>query len=187
MAVSVDGRHLCAASIEEADDTQGWIQKFRGGIVRVSFAVWIRDVDESGYFDDLDAVYEQGEQELARFLPEIESSRDGRGRGRAGGSCRTAGSSYRSTAWSRLMMPVRSSTRRAVHAEEAEVGEQVGEHLVAPASRCGLRHAVAAGEVEQASIVTQHREHQPVDPWLKAATVAGSRSHQARPKHVTTP
>ncbi|MEU8653716.1 hypothetical protein [Streptomyces sp. NPDC048737] len=29
---------------------------------------------KSGYFDDLDAVYEQGEQELAAFLPEIENS-----------------------------------------------------------------------------------------------------------------
>ncbi|MGW5973559.1 hypothetical protein [Streptomyces sp. NPDC055186] len=56
------------------DDIRGWIQKFRSGAVRVSFAVWIRDVDESGYFDDLDAVYEQGEQALAAFLPEIENS-----------------------------------------------------------------------------------------------------------------
>ncbi|MFF8974817.1 hypothetical protein [Streptomyces sp. NPDC014995] len=53
---------------------RGWIQTFRSGAVRVSFAVWIRDVDESGYFDDLDAVYEQGEQALAGFLPEIEDS-----------------------------------------------------------------------------------------------------------------
>jgi hypothetical protein len=56
------------------DGTQGWIQKFHSGSVCVSFAVWVRDVDESDYFDDLDAVYEQGEQELARFLPEIENS-----------------------------------------------------------------------------------------------------------------
>ncbi|WP_457456571.1 hypothetical protein [Streptomyces sp. TE5632] len=56
------------------DGIRGWIQKFRSGAVRVSFAVWIRDVDESGYFDDLDAVYEQGEQALAAFLPEIENS-----------------------------------------------------------------------------------------------------------------
>ncbi|MFF9218940.1 hypothetical protein [Streptomyces viridosporus] len=56
------------------DGIRGWIQKFRCGAVRVSFAVWIRDVDESGYFDDLDAVYEQGEQALATFLPEIENS-----------------------------------------------------------------------------------------------------------------
>lgn len=53
---------------------RGWIQTFRTGAVRVSFAVWIRDVDESGYFDDLDAVYEQGKQVLADFLPEIEGS-----------------------------------------------------------------------------------------------------------------
>ncbi|WDG32326.1 hypothetical protein N7925_30325 [Streptomyces sp. CA-278952] len=52
----------------------GWIQTFGGGAVSVSFFVWIRDVDESGYFDDLDAVYEQGEQVLADFLPEIEAS-----------------------------------------------------------------------------------------------------------------
>ncbi|MFJ8970808.1 MULTISPECIES: hypothetical protein [Streptomyces] len=52
----------------------GWIQTFGGGAVSVSFFVWIRDVDESGYFDDLDAVYEQGEQVLADFLPEIEES-----------------------------------------------------------------------------------------------------------------
>ncbi|MFD5271651.1 hypothetical protein [Streptomyces sp. NPDC058335] len=56
------------------DGIRGWTQKFRSGAVRVSFAVWMRDVDESGYFDDLDAVYEQGEQELARFLPEIDNS-----------------------------------------------------------------------------------------------------------------
>lgn len=56
------------------DGIRGWTQKFRSGAVRTSFAVWIRDVDESGYFDDLDAVYEQGEQELATFLPEIENS-----------------------------------------------------------------------------------------------------------------
>ncbi|WP_335937606.1 hypothetical protein [Streptomyces sp. PTD5-9] len=52
----------------------GWIQTFTSGAVSVSFAVWIRDVDESGYFDDLEAVYEQGEQALAAFLPEIEES-----------------------------------------------------------------------------------------------------------------
>ncbi|MGJ3558069.1 hypothetical protein ACR6C2_00530 [Streptomyces sp. INA 01156] len=57
-----------------ARTASGGIQKFRSGAVRVSFAVWIRDVDESGYFDDLDAVYEQGEQALAAFLPEIENS-----------------------------------------------------------------------------------------------------------------
>ncbi|MFJ9058126.1 hypothetical protein [Streptomyces sp. NPDC102409] len=51
-----------------------WIQTLTSGTVSVSFAVWIRDVDESGYFDDLDAVYEQGEQALADFLPEIEES-----------------------------------------------------------------------------------------------------------------
>ncbi|MER5612528.1 hypothetical protein [Streptomyces sp. NPDC002215] len=52
----------------------GWIQTFSGGAVSVNFYVWIRDVDESGYFDDVDAVYEQGEQALAGFLPEIEES-----------------------------------------------------------------------------------------------------------------
>ncbi|NEB41114.1 hypothetical protein [Streptomyces sp. SID14515] len=52
----------------------GWIQTFGGGAVSVSFFVWIRDVDESGYFDDLDAVYAQGEQALTDFLPEIEES-----------------------------------------------------------------------------------------------------------------
>lgn len=56
------------------DGVRGWTQEFRSGAVRVSFAVWIRDVDESGCFDDLDAVYEQGEQVLATFLPEIEDS-----------------------------------------------------------------------------------------------------------------
>ncbi|MFK0134637.1 hypothetical protein ACIQRZ_30220 [Streptomyces rubiginosohelvolus] len=52
----------------------GWIQSFEGGAVSVSFFVWIRDVDESGYFDDVEAVYEEGEQMLADFLPEIEGS-----------------------------------------------------------------------------------------------------------------
>ncbi|WP_405928229.1 hypothetical protein OG554_06900 [Streptomyces griseus] len=52
----------------------GWIRTFGGGAVSVSFFVWIRDVDESGYFDDLDAVYAQGERALADFLPEIEES-----------------------------------------------------------------------------------------------------------------
>ncbi|MEV4333396.1 hypothetical protein AB0K02_23110 [Streptomyces sp. NPDC049597] len=56
------------------DGVRGWIQTFRSGAVRVSFAVWIRDVDESGYFDDLEAVYEEGERALAAFLPEIEQS-----------------------------------------------------------------------------------------------------------------
>ncbi|MCX5340291.1 MULTISPECIES: hypothetical protein [Streptomyces] len=58
----------------DKDGVGGWIQTFGGGAVSVSFAVWIRDVDESGYFDDLEAVYEQGEQALADFLPEIEES-----------------------------------------------------------------------------------------------------------------
>ncbi|MFF3786353.1 hypothetical protein [Streptomyces sp. NPDC001933] len=58
----------------DKDGVGGWIQAFGGGVVCVSFAVWIRDVDESGYFDDLDAVYEQGEQALADFLPEIKGS-----------------------------------------------------------------------------------------------------------------
>ncbi|MET8605317.1 hypothetical protein ABZV92_17430 [Streptomyces rubiginosohelvolus] len=52
----------------------GWIQSIGGGAVSVSFFVWIRDVDESGYFDDVEAVYEEGEQMLADFLPEIEGS-----------------------------------------------------------------------------------------------------------------
>ncbi|MFB7912984.1 hypothetical protein [Streptomyces sp. NPDC056061] len=56
------------------DGVGGWIQTFTGGAVSVKFYVWIRDVDESGYFDDVDAVYEQGEQALADFLPEIEES-----------------------------------------------------------------------------------------------------------------
>ncbi|MEU1488039.1 hypothetical protein [Streptomyces sp. NPDC005752] len=51
-----------------------WIQTFTNGTVIVSFAVWIREVDESGYFDDLEAVYEQGKQALADFLPEIAES-----------------------------------------------------------------------------------------------------------------
>lgn len=56
------------------DGVDGWIQAFGDGAVQVSFAVWIRDVDASGYFDDLDAVYDEGERVLARFLPEIEES-----------------------------------------------------------------------------------------------------------------
>ncbi|MFE0415796.1 hypothetical protein [Streptomyces tendae] len=40
---------------------------FSIGTVRVPFAVWIRDVDESGSGDDLDAAYEQGERALATF------------------------------------------------------------------------------------------------------------------------
>lgn len=58
----------------DKDGVSAWIQTFRDGVVCVSFAVWIRDVDASGYFDDLDAVYEQGERVLADFLPEIEES-----------------------------------------------------------------------------------------------------------------
>ncbi|MBM7055568.1 MULTISPECIES: hypothetical protein [Streptomyces] len=53
---------------------EGGIQTFGGDAVSVSFFVWIRDVDESGYFDDVEAVYAQGEQALADFLPEIEGS-----------------------------------------------------------------------------------------------------------------
>jgi hypothetical protein len=56
------------------DGVRGWIQTFSSGSIRVSFTVWIRDVDESGYFDDLDAVYEEGEQALTAFLPQIEQS-----------------------------------------------------------------------------------------------------------------
>ncbi|MFD4747659.1 hypothetical protein ACFWOS_19670 [Streptomyces rubiginosohelvolus] len=59
----------------DKDGVSAWIQTFGDGEVCVSFAVWIRDVDASGYFDDLDAVYEQGERVLAGFLPEIEGSR----------------------------------------------------------------------------------------------------------------
>ncbi|MFE9722734.1 hypothetical protein ACFYQ5_03800 [Streptomyces sp. NPDC005794] len=58
----------------DKDGVGGWIQTLGGGAVSVSFAVWIRDVDESGYFDDLETVYEQGEQALADFLPVIEES-----------------------------------------------------------------------------------------------------------------
>ncbi|MFF3735355.1 hypothetical protein ACFYXM_35085 [Streptomyces sp. NPDC002476] len=58
----------------DKDGLGGWIQTFSSGAVSVKFYVWIRDVDESGYFDDVDAVYEQGEQALAGFLPEIEES-----------------------------------------------------------------------------------------------------------------
>ncbi|MFH9467191.1 hypothetical protein ACH4LT_07820 [Streptomyces clavifer] len=58
----------------DKDGFGGWIQTFGEGTVGVSFAVWIRDVDESGYFDDVEAVYEQGEQVLAGFLPEIAES-----------------------------------------------------------------------------------------------------------------
>ncbi|MFI1186294.1 hypothetical protein [Streptomyces californicus] len=58
----------------DKNDAGGWIQTLRDGVVRVSFFVWVRDVDESGYFDDVDAVYEQGERALSDFLPEIEGS-----------------------------------------------------------------------------------------------------------------
>lgn len=58
----------------DKDGVQGWTQVFGDGAIHVSFTVWIRDVDASGYFDDLDAVYDEGERVLARFLPEIEDS-----------------------------------------------------------------------------------------------------------------
>ncbi|MFJ6405458.1 hypothetical protein ACIQK9_08005 [Streptomyces hydrogenans] len=58
----------------DKDGVGAWIQTFSSGTVTVSFAVWIRDVDESGYFDDLDAVYEEAERVLDGFLPEIEGS-----------------------------------------------------------------------------------------------------------------
>ncbi|MFJ8864875.1 hypothetical protein ACIRD6_03840 [Streptomyces sp. NPDC102473] len=58
----------------DKDGVGGWIQTSSGRAVSVSFAFWIRDVDESGYFDDLEAVYEQAEHVLAGFLPEIENS-----------------------------------------------------------------------------------------------------------------
>ncbi|GAA2411054.1 hypothetical protein GCM10010420_44890 [Streptomyces glaucosporus] len=52
----------------------GWFHRYSGG-VRVEFTVWMRDVDEdTGYFEDLEAVYAEGEQALAGFLPQIESS-----------------------------------------------------------------------------------------------------------------
>ncbi|WP_046495964.1 hypothetical protein [Streptomyces odonnellii] len=58
----------------DKDDVGGWIHPYNGG-VRVKFTVWMRDTDEdTGYFEDLDAVYEEGERALAAFLPEIESS-----------------------------------------------------------------------------------------------------------------
>ncbi|NBM17654.1 hypothetical protein [Streptomyces sp. GC420] len=56
------------------DDVRGWIHPYRGG-VRVEFTVWLRDVDEeTGCFEDLEAVYGEGERALTGFLPEIESS-----------------------------------------------------------------------------------------------------------------
>ncbi|MER5617721.1 hypothetical protein [Streptomyces sp. NPDC002215] len=58
----------------DKDDVGGWIQASTSGAVSVKFYVWICDVDESGYFDDVDAVYEEGRQALACFLPEIEES-----------------------------------------------------------------------------------------------------------------
>ncbi|MDQ0983098.1 hypothetical protein [Streptomyces sp. V2I9] len=53
-------RHDVETSWDE-DGAGGWSQTFEDGTVRVSFAVEVRDVDASGYFDDLDAVYEQPE------------------------------------------------------------------------------------------------------------------------------
>ncbi|MFJ5934455.1 hypothetical protein [Streptomyces sp. NPDC093071] len=58
----------------DKDGVGAWIRTFGGGAVCVSFAVWIRDVDASGYFDDLEAVYEEGERVLAGLLPGIERS-----------------------------------------------------------------------------------------------------------------
>ncbi|WP_432060957.1 hypothetical protein [Streptomyces sp. S1] len=58
----------------DKDGVGAWIRTFAGGTVRVSFAVWIRDVDGSGYFDDLEAVYEEGERVLAGPLPGIQRS-----------------------------------------------------------------------------------------------------------------
>ncbi|MFD7897247.1 RHS repeat-associated core domain-containing protein [Streptomyces sp. NPDC059743] len=58
----------------DKDGVGGWVHPYNGG-VRVEFTVWIRDADEdTGYFEDLDAVYEEGEQALAAVLPGIESS-----------------------------------------------------------------------------------------------------------------
>ncbi|GHB11396.1 hypothetical protein ACIQRS_14270 [Streptomyces termitum] len=63
--------------VETSWDKNGigaWIQPSGSGAVGVSFAVWIRDVDTSGYFDDLEAVYEQGARALADALPAIKGS-----------------------------------------------------------------------------------------------------------------
>jgi hypothetical protein len=56
------------------DGVRAWIQPFADGGADVSFAPWIRDVDASGYFDDLDAVYQEGERMFAALLPAIERS-----------------------------------------------------------------------------------------------------------------
>ncbi|MFE5211810.1 hypothetical protein [Streptomyces sp. NPDC056600] len=58
----------------DRDGVQAWILPFGDGAIEVSFAVWIRDVDASGYFDDVDAVYEEGERVLAAVVPLIERS-----------------------------------------------------------------------------------------------------------------
>ncbi|MFH8729880.1 hypothetical protein [Streptomyces termitum] len=58
----------------DKDGIGAWIQPSGSGAVGVSFAVWLRDVDASGYFDDLEAVYEQGERVLADVLPVVEGS-----------------------------------------------------------------------------------------------------------------
>ncbi|MGW4053415.1 hypothetical protein ACWENA_21545 [Streptomyces sp. NPDC004779] len=58
----------------DKDGAGAWIRTSSSGTVTVSFTVWTRDVDESGYFDDLDAVYEEGERALADVLPVIERS-----------------------------------------------------------------------------------------------------------------
>nr|WP_108955491.1 hypothetical protein [Streptomyces fragilis] len=56
------------------DGVRASILPFGDGAIDVSFAVWIRDVDASGYFDDLDAVYEEGERVLAAVVRRIERS-----------------------------------------------------------------------------------------------------------------
>lgn len=53
----------------DKDGVGGWIQTFSSGAVSVNFYVWIRDVDESGYFDDLDAVYEEGSRRWPASCP----------------------------------------------------------------------------------------------------------------------
>ncbi|MER5771891.1 hypothetical protein [Streptomyces sp. NPDC001985] len=56
------------------DGIGGWVHPYDGG-VRVEFTVWMRDADDAtGYFEDLETVYEEGEEALSAFLPEILSS-----------------------------------------------------------------------------------------------------------------
>ncbi|MFF8955073.1 hypothetical protein [Streptomyces sp. NPDC014894] len=59
----------------DKDGIGGWVHPHDGG-VRVEFTVWMRNADDdgTGYFEDAEAVYEEGEQALSAFLPEILSS-----------------------------------------------------------------------------------------------------------------